>query len=221
MSGVLNAFLSTWSSARSTFGEGSPQAGATYDNSATLRQLESGLEGAAPGSRWTGSAASAYGTANTEHRQVIGQLAGLDQRLGAQVDQSAQVVAAGRRDLDAVRQWVVAAANSVPPGKAGEQMMLPIVQKGISQVMEVVQRSNGDLNAVGEKIRALGDEYGILGNQRFGPKELRRFPARIPTRIPSPDTDAESRYDIDDDQAGVERRAGFMAGTCSCPLAAV
>jgi hypothetical protein len=42
------------------------------------------------------------------------------------------------------------------------------VQKGISQVMEVVQRSNGDLNAVGEKIRALGDEYGILGNQRFG-----------------------------------------------------
>ncbi len=171
MSGVLNAFLSTWSSARSTFGEGSPQAGATYDNSATLRQLESGLEGAAPGSRWTGSAASAYDTANTEHRQVIGQLAGLDQRLGAQVDQSAQVVAAGRRDLDAVRQWVVAAANSVPPGKAGEQMMLPIVQKGISQVMEVVQRSNGDLNAVGEKIRALGDEYGLLGNQRFGPKE--------------------------------------------------
>ena len=168
MSGVLNAFLSTWSSARSTFGEGSPQAGATYDNSATLRQLESGLEGAAPGSRWTGSAADAYGAANTEHRQVIGQLAGLDQRLGAQVDQSAQVVAAGRRDLDAVRQWVVAAANSVPPGKAGEQMMLLIVQKGITQVMEVVQRSNGDLNAVGEKIRALGDEYGILGNQRFG-----------------------------------------------------
>ena len=30
MSGVLNAFLSTWSSARSTFGEGSPQVGATY-----------------------------------------------------------------------------------------------------------------------------------------------------------------------------------------------
>ena len=71
MSGVLNAFLSTWASARSTFGEGSPQAGATYDNSATLRQLESGLEGAAPASRWTGSAASAYGTANTEHRLVI------------------------------------------------------------------------------------------------------------------------------------------------------
>ena len=46
--------------------------------------------------------------------------------------------------------------------------MLPIVQKGITEVMEVVQRANGDLNAVGEKIRALGDEYGILGNQQFG-----------------------------------------------------
>ena len=45
--------------------------------------------------------------------------------------------------------------------------MLPIVQRGISQVIEVVQRSNGDLDAVGEKIRALGEEYELLGNQRL------------------------------------------------------
>lgn len=168
---ALNAFLTTWSNARSTFGGGSPQTGAQYDNSGTLRQLESGLEAAAPGSRWTGSAATAYGTANTEHRRVIGEMAGLDQRLSAHVDQSAEVVAAGRRDLDSVRSWVVAAASSVPPGAAGEKMMLPIAQKGIGQVIDIVQRSNGDLNSIGESIRALGGEYQLLGNQKFGIKE--------------------------------------------------
>jgi hypothetical protein len=40
----VNAFLSTWSYARVTFGEGSPQTGAQFDNSGTLRQLESTLE---------------------------------------------------------------------------------------------------------------------------------------------------------------------------------
>jgi hypothetical protein len=168
---VLNAFLSTWSNARRTFGEGSPQTGAQYDSSGALRHLESNLESAAPGSHWTGSAATAYGIANTEHRRVIGQLAGLDQRLSAHVDQSAEVVAAGRRDLDAVRSWVVGAAANVPQNATGERMMLPIVQKGIGQVIDIVKRSNGDLNSVGEKLRALRDEYQLLGNQKFAPKQ--------------------------------------------------
>jgi len=165
---VLNAFLSTWSNARQTFGEGTPQPGAQYDNSATLRGLQSTVESAAPGSRWTGGAANAYGAANTEHGRVIGQLAGLDQRLSAHVDQSAEVVAAGRRDLDAVRKWVVDAAASVPQGQAGERMRMAIVRKGISQVQEIIQRSNGELNTISGGIRGLDQEYRALGNQRFG-----------------------------------------------------
>jgi hypothetical protein len=164
---VLSAFLSTWSNARQTYGEGAPQTGAQYDNSGTLRGLQSSVESAAPGSRWTGGAANAYGTANSEHGRVLGQLAGLDQRLSAHVDQSAEVVSAGRRDLDAVRKWVVDAAASVPPGQAGEQMRLAIVQKGIAQVQEIIARSNGDLNAIGGKIRGLADEYQALSNQKF------------------------------------------------------
>lgn len=168
---VLNAFMATWSGARSTFGDGSPQTGAQYDHSAPLQQLESELSAAAPGARWSGAAAGAYDTANTEHRRVIADLAGLDRRLGAQVDQSAQVVDAGRRDLEAVRRRVADAAASVPPGPAGEKLLLPIVQKGIADVIDVITRSNGDLNAVGEQIRALGEDYRKLADQRFAPKQ--------------------------------------------------
>jgi EspA/EspE family len=167
---VLDAFTSTWSNARSTFGESPPQTGASYDNSGTLRQLQSDLESATPGTRWTGAAASAYDTANTEHGRVIGQLAGVDQRLRAQVDQSAQVVTTGRDNLEAVRKWVLDAAASVPQNAAGERMLLPIVQKGIAEVIDIVRASNGDLNAIGAKIRELGDEYRALGEQKFGTK---------------------------------------------------
>jgi hypothetical protein len=80
---------------------------------------------------------NAYGAANTEHGRVLGQMAGLDQRLSAHVDQSAEVVAAGRRNLDAVRQWVVDAAASVPPGQAGETMKMAIAQKGLRMMSRV------------------------------------------------------------------------------------
>jgi hypothetical protein len=173
---VINAFLSTWSNARQTFGEGSPQTGAQYDNSGALRGLESNLEAATPGSRWTGLASAAYDTANTEHRRVIRQLAGLDQRLAAQVDRSAQVVDAGRRNLDSVRKWVVDAAASAPPGQAGESIKMAIAQKGLTQLQEIIQKSNGDLNAIGGTIRSLDGEYHALGNQKFGIKEGPGFP---------------------------------------------
>jgi hypothetical protein len=164
---VLNGFLSTWSSARQTFGEGTPQSGAQYDASGALNRLQSTVQTAAPGSKWTGGAANAYGAANAEHGRVLGQLAGLDQRLSAHVDQSANVVAVGRRELDAVRQWVVDASASAPQGRAGEQARLAIVQKGISQVQEIIRRSNGQLNEIGGKIRGLDGEYQALGNQKF------------------------------------------------------
>lgn len=76
--GVLEAFLSTWSKPRDTFGEGVPQTGERFDQSGPLRQMQSTVESAAPGSRWSGTAASAYGAANTNHGKVFGSLAGLD-----------------------------------------------------------------------------------------------------------------------------------------------
>jgi hypothetical protein len=163
--------MSTWSKARETFGEGVPQTGEHFDQSGPLRQMQTTVESAAPGSRWSGTAASAYGTANTDHGNVIGQVAGLDQRLGAQVTQTANIVQTGRQNLDAVRQWVQDAAASVPAGKNREQLLLPIVQKGLGQVQDVITTSNGQLNAVAGDVKKLGGEYQALGTQKFGPKE--------------------------------------------------
>jgi hypothetical protein len=167
MAGVLDGFLSTWSNARTTFGQGDLPAGADYDRSSQLRQAQSDLAGAAPGSLWSGAAATAYGKANDDHRQVIGQLAGLDQRLSAQVDRSADVVTKGRQDLDAVRKWVVDAAANVPNNAAGQRMLVPIVNKGIGQVMDIVQKTNGELSTIGGNVRGIGAEYTALGNQKF------------------------------------------------------
>jgi hypothetical protein len=102
---------------------------------------------------------------------VIGELAGLDQRLKAQLDQSAEVVTTGRSGVDAVRKWVVDAAASVPQDAADERMLLPIVQKGIGEVLGIVQRSNGELNIIGATIRGLGDEYRALGDQKLGKRD--------------------------------------------------
>ena len=63
---VLDAFLSTWSTARSTFGEGTPQTGALYDSSGKLTALQNTVNSAAPDGRWAGTASKAYGNANNE-----------------------------------------------------------------------------------------------------------------------------------------------------------
>jgi len=164
---VVDAFLATWSDARATFGQGTPDTGAKFDQSGPLLAAQTNVQSAAPGSTWSGRAASAYGTANTEHGAVLGQIAGLDQRLSGQVNQSSQVVAAGRRDLDALRQWVIDAASAVPPGKNRDQMLAPIVQDGLSRLTDIVSKSNGDLSKIGGEIRALDAEFRALANQRF------------------------------------------------------
>lgn len=168
---MLDGFFSTWSNAKATFGEGTPQGGAQFDGSGTLNQLKSNLDSAAPGSKWTGTAANAYGTANTEHQRVIGELGGLDKRLAAHVDESARIVSAGRSQLDAVRSWVVDAAGSVPNTAEGQRMLIPIANKGIGQVADIVQKTNGDLNTVAGKVRDVGNGYTALGNQKFAPKD--------------------------------------------------
>lgn len=165
---MLDAFFTTWSNARATFGDGTPETGTQYDKSGPLRAMQAEVQSAAPGSRWTGTAAGSYGVANANHGKVFGDLASLDQRLGAQVAQSSQVVDAGRRNLDAVRQWVLDAAASVPPGKNRDQMLLPIVQKGLARLSQIVTASNGDLNKIGGQIRALAGEYRDAGDQKFG-----------------------------------------------------
>ena len=168
--GVLDAFDSTWSNARTTFGSGTPQDGAQYDASDRLRNLQRDVDSAAPGSRWTGPASDSYASANEKQSRVLGQMADLDQRLRTEVDRSAAVVAAGRRDLDAVRQWVRDAASTVPQNTSGQQMLLPIVRKGAADIAEIVQRSNGDLNAIAGRIRALDGEWQALGDKdRLGP----------------------------------------------------
>jgi hypothetical protein len=125
--GVLDGFLSTWSNAKATFGEGAPRGGAQFDASGPLNQLKSDLDSAAPGSRWTGSAATAYGAANSEHQRVIGELGGLDKRLAAHVDESARIVTAGRNELDAVRKWVVDAAGNMPNNAEGQRMLVRLM----------------------------------------------------------------------------------------------
>jgi hypothetical protein len=166
--GVLDGFMSTWSKARETYGQGVPQTGEPFDQSGPLLQMQTTVESAAPGSRWTGSAASAYDTANANHGKVFGHLAGLDQRLSTQVTDASRVVTTGRQSLDSVRQWVLDAAASVPAGKNREQLLMPIVKNGLGQVTEIVTTSNTELNRIGGAIKGLDGEYQALKDQKFG-----------------------------------------------------
>lgn|GEM_PF-2435766 len=170
--GALSGFLSTWSAANATFGDGTPADGARFDQSAQLREMQQTVQSAAPGSLWTGGGAASYADANIKHANVLGSLADLDKRLGTEVDRSATIVANGRRDLAAVRKWVVDAAATVPDNAAGQRMLYPIVSKGAADVAEIVKRSNDDLAAIGERIRKIGSEYEELGKQKDGHAEV-------------------------------------------------
>ncbi len=160
---VLAGFLTTWSRARATFGAGIPQPGGGFDDSPTLRALETKARSAGPGADWSGTAAEAYDARNARHARILGRLADLDRRVGAEVDRSAAVVAYGRERLDAIRQWVTDAAASVPKGAVGEQMLVPIVGKGSGAIAEIVTTSNSELAVIAERIRGLGAEYAGLG----------------------------------------------------------
>jgi uncharacterized protein YukE len=161
--GVLNAFLSTWERARTTFGDGVPQTGDRFDQSAHLCGLQAEAESASPRSDWTGSGSDTYAEANQRHGRALGAMAELDQRLSAEVDRSAVVVAVGRRDLEAVRQWVIDAASTVPPTAAGERALWAVVGKGANEIAEIIQRSHGDLSAIAERLRELGSQYEEVG----------------------------------------------------------
>jgi hypothetical protein len=159
----VDAFLSTWSNARETFGAGVPTAGADFDESDRLRALQSTAQSAAPGGQWTGAASAAYGAANDKHGERLGQFATLDQKVAAAIDQSAAVVSAGRTNLDSVRKWVIDAAASVPQNEAGRAMLPGIVSTGLGRLTEIVEKSNTDLAGIGDNIRLVSNEYKTAG----------------------------------------------------------
>lgn len=168
MVSALEGFLSTWTLAKATFGQGTPSDGSQFDQSGRLQGLRDAVTSAAPNSRWTGAASDSYAEANGDHARTLGNLAELDMRLGAEVGRSAAVVAAGRRDLDAVRKWVVDAAATVPNTAAGQRMLWPVVSKGSADIQEIIKRSDADLSAIAQRIRVLGNEYDELGKPKDG-----------------------------------------------------
>src|SRR5262249_27647964 len=139
--------------------QGSPQDGAQFDNSSQLRDMKTTVESAKPTSAWTGAASDSYSTANDKQGRVLGGIADLDQKLRTEVNNSAQVVAAGRQNLDSVRQWVNDAANTIPPGQNRDRMLYPIVSKGAGDIADIIKKSNGDLSTIAGRIQALGTEY--------------------------------------------------------------
>jgi len=167
----LDGFYATWSNARATFGQGTPQTGEPFDQSGALDQLRARLDATAPGSRWSGDASVAYAAANAQHQQVIGEIADLDRRLAAQINDAARIVTTGRQNLDAVHKWVTDAAASVPQNQAGQYMLLSIASSGISKVADVVESTNAQLNTVADGIQAVRSQYSALANQRFASGE--------------------------------------------------
>lgn len=169
----LDGFLTTWSQARDTYGQGTPQSGADYDQSVTIEQLGSTVESANPKEQWTGAAATGYGTDNSKRALTLRSLGGLDRQLKAQIDASGTVVANGRQNLDTIRQWVLDAASTVPNTAAGDQLKNQIAAKGLSQLIQEIERTNGDLSDIGRQVKMLGDQYQTIGDDfsTFGPEE--------------------------------------------------
>jgi EspA/EspE family len=164
---AIDGFLSTWSNARQTYGQGTPQTGEQYDNSGKLTNLQSTVQTAGPAGNWTGPAAEAYAKTNTQHGEILGQMAALDKKLATEVTNSAQVVATGRQNLDALKQWVLDAANTVPPGKNADQMKMQIAQKGLTQLQDIIKQSNAQSNEIGGRVTNIGHQYEALKDNLF------------------------------------------------------
>jgi uncharacterized protein YukE len=161
---VLAGFLMTVGNARATFGEGIPD---HFDGEA-LSRVHSDLAAAGPGQHWSGQAASAYEAVNAEHGQTLSALADLDKRIATHMNEAARVVAAGREELDALRQWVVDMADSVPPEANQDEVLHPVVKQATDQLIDVITRSNAQLNEIGAGLQGFSGQYAALANQRFG-----------------------------------------------------
>lgn len=170
--GALDAFYSTWSNARKTFGQGTPQDGSQFDASSKFQQLQTAVEAAAPGSSWQGPASEAYAAKNKDHAGVYGKLAALDQRMATEVTNAANVVVSGRQKLDEVKTWVTSVANSIPNGVSAadrDNKLLQIANAGISKVSNIVQTSTSEMNTIGGRVSGIKGELYALGNEKLAP----------------------------------------------------
>jgi hypothetical protein len=188
---ALDGFRTIWSHANATFGQGTPSDGSHFDQSGQLQDLQNAVKSATPHDTWSGSASESYAEANAKQDRTIGGIASLDKRLAAEVDRSASVVTAGRRDLENVRQWVDDAASRVPNTAAGEHMLYPVISKGSSDIQEILTRSHGDLSAIAGRIHGLSGEYQALSE---GEGEGGKGGTKIDKLPKTPDT----TLDLDD-----------------------
>jgi hypothetical protein len=192
---ALDAFMATWSAARATFGDAAPVDGAQLDGRAMSRGREV-AQSAAPGDGWSGTASSTYDAANRAHTAQLGAFADLDRRFGQEISRSAELVRAGRRDLESVRTWVTDAAATVPNNAAGQRMLWSIVGKGVSELQNVVARTQSDQASIAERVRAIAGEYELLGNDGKGGAKLDK-PQTPDTRLDLNDIVRKAPYDAD------------------------
>ncbi|MCP2625204.1 hypothetical protein NLB33_20360, partial [Mycolicibacterium smegmatis] len=164
--GALDGFYSTWNKARETFGQGAPTDGSQFDQSRSLTQMKASVEAAAPDDRWQGSGANAYAAANKEHAQVYQKLADLDQKMAAEVKNAANVVSAGRTNLDNAKSWVEGMANSLPATSQQdrERKLIPIAREGINRVDNIVKTATADMMGIKGRVTGFKTEYDAIKN---------------------------------------------------------
>ena len=170
--GVLDGFYSTWTKARETFGRGAPDDGSEFDGSSRLMQMKAGVEAAAPDDRWQGSASQAYAAANREHASVYEKLAELDKKMAGEVKKAAEVVTAGRINLDTAKSWVDSIVDSLPATTAADRdrKLLPIANEGIGRVHRIVQSATDDMAGIKGNVDTLRGQYETVKNtMKFGP----------------------------------------------------
>lgn len=168
---ALDGFYATWNKARDNFGKDTPQGGVEFDASANLQNLGAYVKAAAPGAAWTGDASQSYDAANTKHGETLDELASLDKRMGYYLDQSAQVVVQGRRDLEDVRDWVTSMASQIPLGQDGDLMRMALASEGLQKITDIVERSNGDLQQIADNMRKDISKYNDIGAGNGAVKE--------------------------------------------------
>ncbi|MGW4100507.1 EspA/EspE family type VII secretion system effector [Mycobacterium sp. NPDC004974] len=194
---ALDGFYSTWSKAKDTFGVGTPVDGSHYDGSSSkLMQMKSTIESAAPDHQWQGTGSQAYAAANKQHAGVYEKLADLDRKMANEVTNAANIVSAGRQNLDRTRDWVTALAASMPNNNAAKGILLALSSKGLEQVSNTIQQSTDEMNSAGRRIAGLKNEWDALANQKFGPGSEKLDSEET---IPRADNDAEARKRAEED----------------------
>jgi hypothetical protein len=134
--------------------------------------MKSSVEAAAPDSRWQGLASEAYAAANRDYAQVYRK------RMATEATNAANVVTTGRQNLDNVKSWVTSIAASIPDTDAEERdrKLLPIVNKGVGQLSDIIQKSTGEMTDIRGRVKGIKGEYGALTNQKFAHPKIAEPP---------------------------------------------